>query len=192
VARIPGSFPQEGAVSPALARNHVLLAPRAAGRSRGRASFSAPGARFSPAASRSAKGAGGWQTDMSSSIASQWIPSPPPMSSQPALCRGVASINRGNQARGAETVRPSARTTQRVSSVQDTSTACASLFSAKVRTLDNAGTVLEYACKCSWSSRGIRAAGTPVRQFFRGSELSERRVICVEVSLARPEQGGGQ
>lgn len=71
-------------------------------------------------------------TEMSSSIASQCTPFPPPINSQAARCLGVASKSRGNQTNGAETVRPSARTKFSVSFVQDTSTAVISLLSTKV------------------------------------------------------------
>ena len=60
---------------------------------------------------------------------------PPPISSQSALCFGVAARSLGNQASGAETVRPSVRTTLSASALQDTSTAVASLLSTKVLTL---------------------------------------------------------
>lgn len=71
-------------------------------------------------------------TEISSSMVSQWIPIPPPISSQPARCFCVASSKRGNQAIGAATVRPSVRTTVNVSSEQRTSIARASFRSAKV------------------------------------------------------------
>jgi hypothetical protein len=77
----------------------------------------------------------GWRrlaTEMSSSRASQWIPIPPPINSHSARCFGVASRRRGNQARGTETVRPSARTTVNVSAVQTTSIARASALFGKV------------------------------------------------------------
>src|SRR3989338_857890 len=57
---------------------------------------------------------------------------PPPMNSQSALCLGVASSSRGNQATGTETTRPSPRTTVSVSAVQETSIARASLLFGKV------------------------------------------------------------
>jgi hypothetical protein len=56
---------------------------------------------------------------------------PPPISSHAALCFGVASTSCGNQTRGAEMIRPSARTTFSVSVVHVTSTAVASRFSTK-------------------------------------------------------------
>src|SRR5579863_4246408 len=71
-------------------------------------------------------------TEMSSSTASQWIPTPPPISSQPALCFAYAPASRGNQAKGTATVRPSERTTRSSSSVHATSMAIASAFSTKV------------------------------------------------------------
>jgi hypothetical protein len=61
--------------------------------------------------------------EISSSIASQWIPIPPPIGSQPSRCRGVAASRRGNHANGAETVRPSSNTTISESSEHETSTA---------------------------------------------------------------------
>src|SRR5438105_14943082 len=60
------------------------------------------------------------------------MPIPPPISSHLTLCFGVASISLGNQARGTETVRPSASTTFSVSVVHETSTAVASLLSTKI------------------------------------------------------------
>jgi hypothetical protein len=71
-------------------------------------------------------------TEISSSIASQCIPMPPPMISQCCRCCGVAARSRGNHTKGTETVRPSSNTTIRASSEHDTSTAKASLLSTKV------------------------------------------------------------
>ena len=71
-------------------------------------------------------------TEISSSIASQWMPMPPPTSSQSDRSRGVASASRGNHARGTETPRPSDNVTDNVSFEHDTSTARASVFSTKV------------------------------------------------------------
>jgi hypothetical protein len=71
-------------------------------------------------------------TEMSSSIASQCIPMPPPIDSQSLRCRGVAARTRGNHTNGTETVRPSSRTTTNESSEQETSTANASALSTEV------------------------------------------------------------
>ena len=71
-------------------------------------------------------------TEMSSSMASQCIPMPPPMDSQSLRCCGVAARRRGNHTNGTETVRPSSSTTISESSEHDTSTANASLLSTKV------------------------------------------------------------
>src|SRR5437870_2382614 len=57
-------------------------------------------------------------TEMSSSTACQWMPTPPPRSSQSALCFADAPTKLGNQARGTTTVRPSERTTRRSFAVQ--------------------------------------------------------------------------
>ena len=71
-------------------------------------------------------------TEISSSIASQWMPTPPPISSQSDRSLGVASASRGNHARGTDTTRPSDNVTDSVSFEHDTSTARASVFSTKV------------------------------------------------------------
>jgi hypothetical protein len=71
-------------------------------------------------------------TEMSSSMASQCIPMPPPIDSQSLRCRGVAARSRGNHTNGTETVRPSSRTTTNESSEQETSTANASPLSTEV------------------------------------------------------------
>ena len=70
-------------------------------------------------------------TEMSSSIASQWMPIPPPIGSQAFRCRGEADTGRGNHSRGTETERPSSSTTVNESSEHETSTANASLVSAE-------------------------------------------------------------
>jgi hypothetical protein len=59
---------------------------------------------------------------------------PPPINSHAALCFGVAARSLGNQASGAETVRPSASTTFSASALHETSTAVTSLLSTKVLT----------------------------------------------------------
>jgi hypothetical protein len=69
---------------------------------------------------------------MSSSTSSQWIPTPFPISRHFARCAGVALSNRGNQAKGADTRRPSASVTTSSLDVQITSTASASGLLAKV------------------------------------------------------------
>ena len=69
---------------------------------------------------------------MSSSMASQWMPIPPPIGSQSLRCCGVADRSRGNHTKGTDTVRPSSRTTVSEWSELDTSTARASLLSTKV------------------------------------------------------------
>src|SRR5712692_481091 len=71
-------------------------------------------------------------TEMSSSIASQWIPMPPPINSQSDRSRGEASASRGNHTRGTETTRPSDNVTDSASREHDTSTASVSAFSTKV------------------------------------------------------------
>ena len=71
-------------------------------------------------------------TEMSSSIASQCTPIPPPINSQSDRCRGDASASRGNPTSGTETTRPSVSVTESASFEHDTSTAKASVFSAKV------------------------------------------------------------
>jgi len=71
-------------------------------------------------------------TEMSSSMASQCIPMPPPIGSQSFRCFGVAARSRGNHANGTETVRPSSRTTISESSEHETSTANASPLSTEV------------------------------------------------------------
>jgi hypothetical protein len=65
---------------------------------------------------------------MASSIASQWMPIPPPIGSQSFRCRAVAASSRGNHANGTETVRPSSSTTVSESSEHDTSAANTSLL----------------------------------------------------------------
>src|SRR4030042_3207921 len=71
-------------------------------------------------------------TDISSSTSSQWMPMPPPIRRQFFLCSLVAFNKRGNQARGAESSRPSARLTCNATVLTDTSTAKGSTFIAKV------------------------------------------------------------
>jgi hypothetical protein len=71
-------------------------------------------------------------TEMSSSIASQWMPMPPPISSQSDRSRRDASTSRGNHTRGTETTRPSDSVTDSASLEHDTSTASASALSTKV------------------------------------------------------------
>ena len=71
-------------------------------------------------------------TEMSSSIAPQWIPMPPPISSQSDRSRGDASASRGNHTSGTETTRPSDNVTDSASLEHDTSTASVSAFSTKV------------------------------------------------------------
>ena len=71
-------------------------------------------------------------TEMSSSMASQWTPTPPPINSQADRWRGEASASRGNHTRGAETTRPSVNVTESASCEHETSTASASVLSAKV------------------------------------------------------------
>ena len=71
-------------------------------------------------------------TEMSSSISSQWMPIPLPMSSQSFLCFSVAFRSLGNHIKGTDTVRPSSNTTVIASVEQDTSTAIASLLATKV------------------------------------------------------------
>jgi hypothetical protein len=71
-------------------------------------------------------------TEMSSSMASQCIPMPPPIGSQSFRCFGVAARSRGNHTNGTETVRPSSRTTISESSEHETSTANASPLSTEV------------------------------------------------------------
>src|SRR3989304_9401236 len=60
------------------------------------------------------------------------MPMPPPISSQSARWRSDALSRRGNQASGTVTVRPSERTTLKVSFVHDTSTGSTSARSTKV------------------------------------------------------------
>jgi hypothetical protein len=69
---------------------------------------------------------------MSSSMASQCIPMPPPIGSQSLRCCGVAARSRGNHTNGTETVRPSSRTTINESSEHETSTADTSPLSTEV------------------------------------------------------------
>ena len=76
---------------------------------------------------------------MSSSISSQWIPTPRPMRRQFARCLDVARRSRGNQANGAETRRPSTSVTISSSSVHLTSTASATGLLAKVLIPGNDG-----------------------------------------------------
>ena len=57
---------------------------------------------------------------------------PPPISSQSDRFRGVASANRGNHARGADTTRPSDNLTDSASLEKETPTTSASVFSTKV------------------------------------------------------------
>ena len=64
------------------------------------------------------------RTEMSSSRSGQWMPMPLPMSRQLLRCSAVPCKRRGNQARGAETVRPSER--RRTSSASDTCTSITS------------------------------------------------------------------
>ena len=68
-------------------------------------------------------------TLMSSSIAGQCTPRPPPMNRQERRSCGVACIRRGYQASGAAMVRPSASSTDNVSSLILTSVARASRVS---------------------------------------------------------------
>src|SRR5262249_46960528 len=70
-------------------------------------------------------------TEMSSSIASQWSPTPPPIASHCLRCAGVASSRRGNHTKGTDTVRPSSNTTVSESSEHDASTANASAASTE-------------------------------------------------------------
>ena len=72
------------------------------------------------------------ETEMSSSISSQWIPIPSPMNSHSFLCFSVAFKSRGNQTNGTVTVRPSSSTTVNASLKQETSTAIASLLLTEV------------------------------------------------------------
>jgi hypothetical protein len=69
---------------------------------------------------------------MSSSMASQWMPMPPPIGSQSRRCCGVAARRRGNHTNGTDTVRPSSRTTVSESSEHETSIANASPLSTEV------------------------------------------------------------
>lgn len=62
-------------------------------------------------------------TEMSSSIAFQWMPTPPPNGSHWLRCRGVAACRRGNHASGTETVRPSSSATVNESREHETLTA---------------------------------------------------------------------
>jgi hypothetical protein len=71
-------------------------------------------------------------TEVSSSMASQCIPIPPPIDSQSFRCCGVAARSRGNHTNGTETVRLSSRTTISESSEHETSTASASPLSTEV------------------------------------------------------------
>lgn len=71
-------------------------------------------------------------TEMSSSIASQWIPIPPPMNSQSFFCFSVALRSRGNHTKGTDTDRPSSNMTVSSSLEQAASTARASLLVTKV------------------------------------------------------------
>ena len=64
------------------------------------------------------------RTEMSSSRSGQWMPTPLPMSRQLLRCSGVPCKRRGNQARGAETVRPSER--RRTNSASNTCTSITS------------------------------------------------------------------
>jgi hypothetical protein len=70
-------------------------------------------------------------TEISSSIASQWSPTPPPIASHRLRCAGVASSRRGNHTKGTDTIRPSSKTTVSESSEHDASTANASLVSTE-------------------------------------------------------------
>src|SRR5260370_31528482 len=63
---------------------------------------------------------------MSSSIAGQWMPRPPPISRQKPRSSAVACARRGYQASGAAIVRPSASSTDTVSSPTSTRVARAS------------------------------------------------------------------
>src|SRR5437588_9516931 len=66
---------------------------------------------------------------MSSSSAGQWMPRPPPSSRQDSRSSAEACASRGYQASGAEMVRPSASSTDRVSSLTSTWVASASRVS---------------------------------------------------------------
>ncbi len=65
------------------------------------------------------------RTEISSSISSQWMPTPRPIKRQLALWAGEAARRRGYHSRGAEMRRPSASPTMSSSSVISTSTASA-------------------------------------------------------------------
>ena len=69
---------------------------------------------------------------MSSSISSQWMPTPRPMRRQLARWAGDARSRRGNHSRGAATRRASASVTISSLSVNETSTASATSLLAKV------------------------------------------------------------
>jgi len=71
-------------------------------------------------------------TEMSSSIFSQCVPTPCPMSRQFISCSALAFLKRGNHSNGAETSLPSADTTQSDPEVNDDSTTLGSTFIAKV------------------------------------------------------------
>src|ERR1035438_6326975 len=95
------------------------------------------------------------------------MPMPPPISSESSLCFAVAARSLGNHASGAETVRPSARTTFSASALHETSTAVTSLLSTKVLMpfLQKEPSVLDY--DRSNLSELVAAKTAIVRQFHR-------------------------
>jgi len=72
------------------------------------------------------------RTEISSSIFSQWMPTPPEMSRQFFLCAGDADRRRGDHASGTEMIRPSDNVTWSASSVQFTSTASGSTVTTEM------------------------------------------------------------
>src|SRR5438132_13566519 len=71
-------------------------------------------------------------TEMSSSISSQWMPRPPPMSLHFPLCAFVALSYRGHHCSGARISRPSASTTRKALGVTWTSVAKGLNFAPEV------------------------------------------------------------
>src|SRR3990172_620240 len=100
---------------------------------------------------------------MSSSISSQWIPRPFPISLQFLRSSGEACCNRGNHARGTEIVRPSLRSTDNVSSATVTFSALGTLSSIAEILIPSLQQFRLALCHKGQNPGDFRSGETPAR-----------------------------
>ncbi len=140
-------------------------------------------------------------TLMSSSISSQWMPWPFPISRQLSRSSGVTWTSRGNQTNGTEMVRPSLRSTLKVSSVTVTFSAVGTAISTAeilIPRLQECSVMIVYKLVHS-TNLSAGKSSTPVQsdrlkpelgQFLFTFDMHMRRFIaipCIEEKTVRPD-----